>query len=187
MELHMKIKTFIKSTLPFMLLCAASASQAAAVDIIGRKDSEIQKTVIGVWATNEKVNFQSSGKYSMLLTDFGSSPQKFGDNFQHLGAMISDSSGHNLGSITLDRNSSVANTFFTFDVGSAGDYWLSIFAITDSNSNAGTFNLNMLQGDVAPVPLPAAFWFMATSLLGLVSFTRQNRAAKKLNRLNAQS
>lgn len=183
----MKIKALIKSTLPFMLLCAATASHAASVDIISRNDSEIQKTVIGVWATNEKVSFQSSGKYSMLLTDFGSTTQKFGDSFSHLGAMISDSSGHNLGSITLDRNSSVANTFFTFDVGSAGDYWLSIFAITDSNSNVGTFNLNLLQGDVSPVPLPAAFWFMASSLLGLVSFTRQNRAAKKLNRLNAQN
>lgn len=180
----MKIKNLIKSTLPFVLLCAATGSHAASVEIIGRNDSEIQKTVIGVWATNEKVNFQNAGKHSMLLTDFGLSPQKFGDNFNHLGAMISDSSGHNLGSITLDRNSNVANTFLTFDVGASGDYWLSIFAITDSSSNAGTFNLNMLQGDVSPVPLPAAFWFMATSLLGLVSFTRQSRAAKKLNSLN---
>lgn len=176
----MKIKTLIKSALPLALLCATAASQGASVDIIGRNDSEVQKTVIGVWATNEKVSFQSSGKYSMLLTDFGATPQKFGDNFNHLGAMISDSSGHNLGSITLDRNSNVANTFFTFDVGSAGDYWLSIFAITDSSSNTGTFNLNLLQGDVSPVPLPAGIWFMVTSLLGLVSFARQNRAAKKL-------
>lgn len=183
----MKFKSLLKSTLPLALLCASTASYAGSVDIIGRNGSEVQKTVIGVWASNEKINFQSSGKYSMLLTDFGSTPQQFGDNFNHLGAMISDSSGHNLGSITLDRNSSVANTFFTFDVGTAGDYWLSIFAITDSSSNTGTFNLNMLQGDVAPVPLPAAFWFMATSLLGLVSFTRQNRAAKKANSLNTQS
>ena len=175
----MKIKTLIKSTLPFVLLCAATASHAATVDIIGRNGSEVQKTVIGVWATNEKVNFQSSGKYSMLLTDFGSTPQKFGDSFNHLGAMVSDSSGHNLGSITLDQNSNVANTFFTFNVAAAGDYWLSIFAVTDSNSNVGTFNLNLLQGDVSPVPLPAAFWFMATSLLGFASFARQGRFAKK--------
>ncbi len=182
----MKIKTLLKSTLPFVMLCAATASQAASVNIIGSNGSEVQKTVLGVWASNERVNFQSAGKYSMLLTDFGLTTQKFGDNFNHLGAMVSDSSGHNLGSITLDRNSNVANTFFTFDVGAAGDYWLSIFAITDSSSNTGTFNLNMLQGDVSPVPLPAAFWFMATSLLGLVCFSRQNRAANKMNSLDTK-
>ena len=55
----MKIKTLIKSTLPFVLLCSAAASQAASVNIIGGTGSEVQKTVIGVWATNEKVNFES--------------------------------------------------------------------------------------------------------------------------------
>jgi hypothetical protein len=175
----MKINTLVKSTLPLLLLCSTVFTQAASVDIIGRNSSEVQKTVVGVWATNERVSFQTSGKHSMLLTDFGSTPQKFGDNFGHLGAMISDSSGHNIGSISL-KNSDVANSFFTFDVSAPGEYWLSIFAISDSSSNTGTFNLGILQGDINPVPLPAAFWFMATSLLGLFSFVRQNRAQKNM-------
>jgi hypothetical protein len=176
----MKLNKLARTTLPLLLLCSSAFSGAAEVNIMGYTSPEVQKTVIGVWATNERVSFQSSGKYSMLLTDFGSTTQKFGDNFNHLGAMISDSSGHNIGSITLDQNSNVANSFFSFDVTSPGDYWLSIFAISDSNSNTGTFNLGILQGDVSPVPLPAAFWFMTTSLLGLFSFVRQNRAQKRM-------
>jgi hypothetical protein len=181
----MKIKKLIKSSLPFVLLCTSCFTQAASVDIINYGSPEIQKTVIGVWATNEKISFQSAGKYSILLTDFGLTQQSFGNNFNHLGAMVSSSYG-NLGSVTFDKNSTNPNAFLTFDVTTAGDYWLSLFAITDSSANVGTFNVSMLQGDVSPVPLPAAFWFMATSLLGLVSFARQNRASRKLNDINTQ-
>lgn len=171
----MKLKTLIKATIPFVFLCTSAFSQAAAVGIEG--SSEIHKTVVGVWANNEKISFQSSGKYSLVLTDFGLTSPGFANSFSHLGAMISDSY-HNIASVEFDSNATNPNAFLTFDV-TAGDYWLSLFAITDSNSNVGTFNMNLLQGDVSPVPLPAAFWFMATSVLGLVSFVRQRRAEKK--------
>ena len=171
----MKLKTLIKAAVPFVFLCASAFSQASAVDVIG--SSEIQKTVTGVWANNEKISFQSSGTYTLALTDFGLTSPGFGNNFSHLGAMISDSY-HNIASVEFNSNSTNPNALFTFDV-EAGDYWLSLFAITDSNTNVGTFNMSLLQGDVSAVPLPATFWFMATSVLGLVSFVRQRRAEKK--------
>ena len=169
----MKLKTLIKVTLPIAMLCASVLTHAASVDVIG--SSEIQKTVTGVWATNEKISFKTSGKYTLSLTDFGLTSPSFGNNFSHLGAMISNSV-NNIASLELNSSSVNPNNFLTFNV-TAGEYWLSLFAVTDSNSNLGTFNMNILKGDVSPVPLPAAFWFMATSILGLISFVRQKSAA----------
>ncbi len=171
----MKLKTLIKATLPLAMLCTSVLTQAADVNVLG--SSEIHKTVVGVWANNEKITFQTAGTYTMVLSDFGLGSPSFGNNFSHLGAMISNSY-KNIGSIELNSSSTNPNPFITFDV-AAGDYWLSLFAVTDSDTNLGTFNMNILKGDVSPVPLPAAFWFMATSILGLISFVRQRSAAKK--------
>lgn len=177
----MKLKSLFNIKAGALLLCMYSSFSAAeSINLLNADNTEIQKTVIGVLATNEKITFSTSGTYSILLTDFGLTNPNFGDSFSYLGAMIS-SSTDNIASITSDSNSSVANKFLSFDV-VAGDYWLNIFAITGSDTNVGTFNFKILEGATNPVPLPAAFWFMATSLLGLISFVRQSKAQKKLNR-----
>lgn len=175
------MKIMIKSaTSALLLLCMSSITNASSVDIIGYNNAEIQKTVVGVWSTNNKVNFNNAGTYSILLTDFGLGSAKspsFGNNFNYLGAMISSSYG-NIASATFDKNSKDPNVFLSFDITTPGDYWLSLFAVTDSNMNVGTFNVSLLDGNISPVPLPASFWLMATSLLGLFSFFRQSKAAK---------
>lgn len=174
----MNMPSLLKASLSILALGVASTSFAGAVNIAGTDGAEIQKTVIGVYSSNEKVHFNSAGSYSIVLTDFGSTDKQFGQQFNYLGAMVS-SSYDNIGSAELNKYSTGAHDFYSFDITEAGDYWLSMFAITNSDSNAGTFNMSIVQGDVNPVPLPASFWLMATSLLGLASFARQNRANNK--------
>lgn len=175
----MKLTALIKHPLSILMLaCASSIASAGNVDIVGAEGAEIQKTVIGVWSENQKISFQSAGTYSIYLTDFGSTTKKFASSFNYLGAMIS-STADNLASVTLSNNSTAAHSLMTFNITQGGDYWLSMFAITDSNTNVGTFNLSVFQGDVAPVPLPASFWLMSTSLLGFFSFLRQSKASRK--------
>jgi len=171
----MKLNFLTKIAAPLTLLLAASAAQAGSVNLLDSSSPEIQRTVVGVWSNNQRLSFSEAGKYSVVLTDFGGN--NFGDKFSYLGAMVSDSY-HNLGSVTLNKNSYSPSAFLSFDVTAPGDYWLSLFAITNGTSNTGTFNFNLIQGDTNPVPLPAAFWFMTTSILGLISFARQRRAAK---------
>lgn len=175
----MKLKTILKLPLAILALSASiNATHASNIDVLSSQDFEMQKTVVGVWSTNDRISFSKSGTYSILLSDFGLSPNNFGDSFNYLGAMIS-SSTHNKASVELNQNSSAGHSFFTFDI-TAGEYWLSMFAITDSRSNAGTFNFRILEGATNPVPLPAAFWLMLTSVLGLISFARQRRANKSV-------
>lgn len=173
----MSLQLFIKSSITLMFSLLPAMAMADSVDVLNTDTAEIQKTVIGVWAANEKITFANSGTYSILLTDFGMTQPGFGNSFNYLGAMIS-SSTDNLAAVTFDHSNNVANKFLSFDV-VAGDYWLNIFAVTDSKTNAGTFNFQVLEGDLNPVPLPASFWLMATSLLGLFSFIRQSRSNKK--------
>jgi hypothetical protein len=164
----------IHTTLPALLLSAASLVHAANINISGYENAEMQKSVIGTWASNEKVSIQNPGLYSLSLTDFGLTNPNFGNSFSHLGAMLSNGST-NIASVTFDKNTMNPTNVFNFEI-TGGDYWLSLFAITDS-SNAGTFNLRLLDNNPAPVPLPAAFWLMAASLFGL--FSCRKKAAKQ--------
>lgn len=162
-----------------LLACLPSLAQASSVNIMGNNTELNDMRVSGVWGSSEKITFATSGKYSMLLTDAGLSSARstgFGSSFSYLGAMLTSSNGA-VASATFNRSSTERDRFVSFDI-TEGEYWLSLFAITDSNENVGTFNMSLLEGDVSPVPLPAGFWFMATSLLGLFSIFRQRKAAK---------
>lgn len=174
------IKTLRSPLLPICLLaCLPSLSHASSVNIIGNNAALNDMKISGVWGSNEKITFSASGTYSMLLTDAGLSSSRstgFGSSFSYLGAMLSSASG-TVASATFNRSSTERDRFVSFDI-NEGEYWLSLFAITDSNVNVGTFNMSLLEGDISPVPLPAGFWFMATSLLGLFSFFRQSKAAR---------
>ena len=128
----MNTLAIVKSTLLAVTFCAASCAHAGSVEILGQTSgsAEIQKSVIGVWSTNQRISFSESGRYTMVLSDFGSTNKKFGDSFSYLGAMIS-SSADNIASINVGNEMNTGNTLLSFDV-TKGEYWLSLFAITDS-------------------------------------------------------
>lgn len=144
---------------------------AASVDISGIEGVDsgnggsFVKTSYGVWADNGKISFDESGRYTMQLSDLS-----FSDSYEHVGAMISTTS-ESIAKIELIDGEPVNLNPVTFVV-DKGEYWLSFFAVTNSDSNLGTFGFDVTA---AAVPLPPAALFMGTALLGLASFSRQRK------------
>ena len=88
-----------------------------------------------------------------------------------LGAMISSPSTKYVDMVLAPEQKTKQQNF---NIDKAGDYFLSVFAISDSINRPATFNLS-----VNAVPLPSAVIFMSSALMGLVAFMRRrNQQAK---------
>lgn len=165
------MKRFAKLVAASCLAFGASICQAGSVEF-GDYDGSIVKTVTGVWSYNEKVEFSSSGTYKLNFADLN-----FGDQFDYVGAMISTST-QKLASITFTNGQPSSMLPLEFQVGEQ-EYWLSIFAFTNSASSVGTLGLDIdWVSDVSEVPAPPALILMLSSLLGLGSvFRRRQKTA----------
>lgn len=161
--------TMKKMAVVFFCLGLSVAANAATVDIARTGESELIQTIAGVWTNNQKISFSETGSYTMTLTDY-----LHGERLDYMGVMVSTSL-HKIVDIVISSGD-IARMSKTFEL-TQGEYWLSIFALT-GDSNFGSFGVDFTAGDLAPVPLPSAFIFMATSLLGFASFVRQRKAAR---------
>jgi hypothetical protein len=117
---------------------------------------------VGTYIKNTKIRFSEAGKYTISLQDTG-----FDANFEMLGAMISSPSTKYV-DMVLAPESMYNSRQFTVD--KAGDYFLKVFAITDSIQDPARFSLS-----VNAVPLPSAVIFLSSALMGLVAFMRRRR------------
>lgn len=131
------------------------------------------KTVSGIWTYNEQISFDASGVYKMSFKDLN-----FAGQFDYVGAMIS-TPDQKVASVTIKNGLSSAISPIEFQVGEK-EYWVSLFAFTNSQGNVGTLGLDIdWVGDVSEVPAPPAVVLMFTSLLGLASLVRRQRARKR--------
>jgi hypothetical protein len=148
-----------------LILMFAGNAYAAKVDIAATGSDSWNKTVVGTYVKNTKIKFSEGGKYTISLKD-----TDFGANFDMLGAMISSPSTKYV-DMVLSPNELSKSRQFTLQNG--GDYFLSVFAITNSFTNPATFSLS-----VNPVPLPSAVIFMSSALMGLAAFVRRRSRSK---------
>lgn len=166
----MKHKTLTQLFLGALAIVFCQLVTAANIDISdidgvdSDKGQQIVKTTYGVWVDNGKIYFDEAGTYTMQLTDLS-----FAETYEHVGAMISTTT-ESIAKIELKNGDPIDLNPISFVV-EEGEYWLSFFAIANSNSNVGTFGFDV----AAAVPLPPAALFMGTALLGLVSFSRQRK------------
>lgn len=143
------------------VLCVGSLPAfAAKVEISASGTGTWNKTVVGTYVKNTKINFSDAGIYTLSLGD-----SDFGANFEMLGAMISSPSTKYV-DLVLAPDQLMNSARFNIQKG--GDYFLSVFAITDSIKNPATFSLA-----VNAVPLPSAVIFMSSALMGLIAFMRR--------------
>jgi hypothetical protein len=70
---------------------------------------------------------------------------------------------------TFTASKTVAKNTWTFDVNAAGTFYGSIFAKPSTTSKAGMYYANISYQSVAPVPLPAAAWFLISGIAGLAA------------------
>lgn len=158
----MKLKTLI---IVGSILCGAGqTADAATVDIAASGSESWNKTVVGTYIKNTKISFSEAGKYTINLQD-----TDFGANFEMLGAMISSPSTKYVDMVLAPETMSNSRQF---TVDRAGDYFLNVFAITDSIRNPATFSLS-----VNAVPLPSAVIFMSSALMGLIAFMRRRTSS----------
>lgn len=151
------VRTYLASA----ALCLLTAPVfAAKVEIAASGEDVWNKTVVGTYVKNTKINFSEAGIYTLSLKD-----TDFGANFEMLGAMISSPSAKYI-DLVLAPDQLVQSA--RFNIQNGGDYFLSVFAITDSIKNPATFSLA-----VSAVPLPSAVIFMSSALMGLVAFMRR--------------
>jgi hypothetical protein len=59
---------------------------------------------------------------------------------------------------------------WTFDVNTAGTLYGVFFAQPSASAKAGMYYANISYSNVAPVPLPAAAWFLMSGIAGLAAF-----------------
>ena len=158
--------TFIKWTLALVTFSIwfVSSASAGVVNFESTGTSSKSGTVMGTWGYDDKVSFGSAGKYTMNLAE--TSP-----SFDVLRATLYNNQG-NIIDLLIDNNSA-RSTKGSFNVGK-GDYYLSLFAITDSNYDTGQFEVYIdLFGNASPVPLPPAAILMASALMCAASFVRK--------------
>jgi hypothetical protein len=153
----MQLRTVFLAT---ALLGASQIATAASVDIAASGSGDWSKTVVGTYVKNTKITFSDSGKYQINLQD-----AEFGAKLDMLGAMISSPSTKYV-DLVLSPDQTFKQQNFTID--RAGDYFLSVFALSSDFRKPATFNLS-----VNAVPLPSAVIFMSSALMGLVAFVRR--------------
>lgn len=165
----MKHKLIVLLTI---LISVSSAVEAGTIDIGGSGNNEFVQSVVGTWANSQTISFSESGTYTMSLTDFS-----FGQSFETLGVMIS-TSVHTVARIIISADD-IKNQSLTFNINEGRDYWLSVFALT-GDKKVGAFGVNVVDGTLAPVPLPPAIVFFGTALLGFGSFIRQRKSTRNV-------
>lgn len=155
------------------------SAQAATIEFGDYTNGDMVKTVSGIWTYNDRIHFDTSGVYKMSFKDL-----QFAGQFDYVGAMIS-TTDQKVTSVTIKNGQSSSVLPIEFAVGEQ-DYWISLFAFTNSEANVGTLGLNIdWVGDVSEVPAPPAVVLMFTSLLGLVSMVRRRqRQGKNRNLVN---
>jgi len=79
---------------------------------------------------------------------------------------------------TFTAVSGAAHNTWTFDIGTAGTYYGSIFATPNANSKAGMYYANVSYSNVAPVPLPAAAWLLLSGVAGLAAFRPKHKLSQ---------
>lgn len=169
----MLVKQLSKMVLPVALALGASSASAAIQSSFLIEGAKVQ-SVSGVWTYNERISVSEGGNYALSLTDFD-----FLDQFDFVGAMISTPT-EKLAEYTIDDGYRANSPAIEFEIDGAGDYWISLFAVTNATSNGGTFGINLQSLDgVSEVPAPSALVLMLTSLLGLGSFARRWKNNRK--------
>lgn len=154
MKLHSIIFTSV-------LLCgAAQVGFAATVNIAATQSDTMNKSVVGTYIKNTKISFSDAGAYTISLQD-----TDINANFEILGAMISSPSTKYVDMVLTKGGTGKTRDFI---VDKAGDYFLNVFAISESIANPTTFSLS-----VNAVPLPSAVIFMSSALMALVAFMRR--------------
>jgi hypothetical protein len=70
----------------------------------------------------------------------------------------------------------------TFNITSAGTFFASIFAAPTSSAKAGLYNvqINFQTSAAAPVPLPAAGWFLLSGIAGLAAIRPKQKLSYTL-------
>lgn len=172
------MKKYLQRAAAFCFAIVGSLAQASIVEF-GDNTNSMVKTVNGAWAYNERLSFSSPGSYSLSFNDLN-----FADKFEYVGAMISTPT-QNLGTIFIENGIASSLTPIEFQVGEQ-EYWISIFALSSSVYNAGTFGLNFSSlSDIAEVPVPGALVLLLSSLFGLVTCHRSRRNLTKCRRDNS--
>jgi hypothetical protein len=161
----MKLKSLFFSTA--LLVGVNTIVLAAPVNISVSNSDTWNKSVVGTYIKNTKISFSNAGSYTLNLQDADSS-----SNFEMLGASIFSPSVKYVDLVLGVDNKSISRDF---KIDKAGDYFLNVFAITDSIANPTAFSLS-----VNAVPLPSAVIFLSSALMGLVAFMRRRPARSKV-------
>lgn len=167
----MKLRVSIKTFFCLIILSLSHFVQAGSVSINSYASAQnpggFAQSVVGSWGFSDRITFTESGSYSLQLTDFGSS-ESF-NSFDYLGAFITSTS-EKVASFTFSNGAASSEGPVIFDI-DQGEYWLNVLAVADSTFDLGLLGVNVTE--YTAVPLPPAFMFMLSALLGLVAYGRK--------------
>lgn len=160
------MKVCFKLAAVSFLACAASVANAQMVEF-GDYNGSMVKTINGAWTYNQQLSFSSEGTYSLNLSDL-----EFRDQFEYFGVMVSTPS-EKLAEFTYENGGASSVGPIEFEVGEQ-DYWISVFALTNSVYDVATLGLEIAwAGDMPQVPTPPAYVLMFSALVGLGTLARR--------------
>ena len=145
---------------------AFNTASAATATIAGQNASEMVQQVQGTYVYNTRISFDEPGAYKVTLTDF-----KFPGTFDAVGVMISSAKQKIVEVISYDHEGNLSKLFSA----DAGDYYLSLFAVSDRQWNLGRFGLAFEAADPSDVPLPPALVLLMSGAMTLMAFVRRRQ------------
>ncbi len=151
--------------------CVTGFSQnaaAATASISGQNSNEFVQTVQGTYVYNTTISFDEPGAYKITLTDFN-----FPNTFDALGVMVSTAKDKVVDVVSYDHEGSLSK-YFNAD---AGQYYMSLFAVSDRQLNLGSFGLVFDAASPAEVPLPPALILLMSGVMTLMGFARRRQIA----------
>lgn len=147
--------------------CLSASAQAETVT-----DNLFVSTTLatGTSMTLTELNLATPGKLVIELDDL-----KWPALLDSLSFSLTDAT-HVLQTFTASKTE--AKNTWTFDVNAAGTFYGSIFAKPSATSKAGMYYANISYQSVAPVPLPAAAWFLISGIAGLAAFKPKQKLSQ---------
>ena len=153
---------------------ALGIGSAAQAEMASTKLFESTSLVTAANINLKQLDLSGSGQLTVKLTDL-----KWPDMLGTLSFTLFDAT-HVLGSYAL--GSSSLSGSMSFNVATAGTYYASIFAAPGSGKKGGLYDAQVSFGPAAaPVPLPAAGWFLFSGIAGLAAL----RPKQKLSQMCA--
>jgi hypothetical protein len=147
--------------------CLSASAQA---EVVTQKLYESTTLVTGTSMNLTELNLTAPGKLVIELDDL-----KWPGMLDTLSFYLTDAT-HILQPFTASKT--VANNTWTFDVGTAGTFYGSIFAKPTTTSKAGMYYANISYQSTSPVPLPAAAWFLISGIAGLAAFKPKQKLSQ---------